>query len=43
MTYSEENNTSNKDGATEKVGGTVPTVKEEDTWQPFEKERRFFA
>mmetsp|Transcript_11104 Transcript_11104/g.31255 ORF Transcript_11104/g.31255 Transcript_11104/m.31255 type:complete len:968 (+) Transcript_11104:461-3364(+) len=42
MTYSEEK-TSNKDGATGKVGGTVPTVKEEETWQPFEKERRFFA
>lgn len=29
--------------STGKVGGKVPTVKEEETWQPLEKERRFFA
>ena len=42
MTYSEDAS-SHKDGTGGKKAGAATKVKEEQNWQPFEKERRFFA
>jgi hypothetical protein len=43
MGYESSDTSSNLDAGGRKKGGAVSPVKEEQTWQPFEKERRFFA